>query len=114
LNCRRDGDRNKRKLTGFATAGWEPVADKEREMMAFAVKPKKSPRERLDPNSRVMTVVSAGEVLGVTLSIDRVLLLVVMLYAKLKVGVKEVQGDMFPVQMAVSLVLSSSRTLTVE
>ena len=63
----------------MATAGFDPVADVPIEKTAFAVKPKKSPRERLEPNSKEITVVLAGEVLGVVLSIARVLLLVVVL-----------------------------------
>ena len=76
--------------------------------------PKKSPRERFVPKPKVICVVLAGDVLGRTLSNVRVLLLVVVLYTKLKVGVKDTQGEIVPVQIVVSSVASSFNTDTVE
>lgn len=101
-------------MTGLATAGFEPVAERAIEKVGLEVKPKKSPRERLEPNPKVIADVFAGEVLGRTLSIVRELLLVVVLYAKLNVGVKEVQEPIGPEQIADNFVASSTKTVSVE
>ena len=82
--------------------------------MGLEVKPKKRPRDRFELNPKVIWDVLAGAFAGTTLSMVSELLLVVVLYKKLKVGVKEIHGEMFPVQIAVSFVASSTKTVSVE